>query len=117
MTVTLSPQLIITIGAVVTALVAICTQIVKFVRWMDRQRAQDADIKAVRDKHDAEMAQLREEITRKLRSINEEQTLLTYGVLACLKGQQEQGCNGPVTEAVNKIEKHLNEKAHQKEGF
>ena len=32
MTVTLSPQLIITIGAVVTALVVICTQIVKFVR-------------------------------------------------------------------------------------
>lgn len=44
--------------------------------------------------------------------IREEQTLLTYGVLACLKGLKEQGCNGPVTEAIDKIEKHLNQKAH-----
>ena len=40
------------------------------------------------------------------------QTLLTYGVLACLKGLKEQGCNGPVSEAINKIEKYLNKKAH-----
>ena len=42
----------------------------------------------------------------------EEQALLTYGVLACLKGLSEQGCDGPVSEAINKIEKHINEKAH-----
>ena len=44
--------------------------------------------------------------------MKEEQALLTEGILACLKGLKEQGCNGPVTEAINKIEKHLNEKAH-----
>lgn len=112
MTVTLTPQLIITTGAIVTALVVISTQVVKFVRWVDNQKKQDADIKGVQAKHDADMAQLRDEIARKLNSINEEQTLLTYGVLACLKGQQEQGCNGPVTEAINTIEKHINKKAH-----
>lgn len=48
----------------------------------------------------------------KIMDINEEQTLLTYGVLACLKGLKEQGCNGPVSEAINKIEKYLNKKAH-----
>ena len=32
---------------------------------------------------------------------------------ACLKGLQEQGCNGPVTEAVNRIEEYLNKKAHE----
>ena len=32
--------------------------------------------------------------------------------LACLKGLKEQGCNGPVTEALNKLEKHLNQAAH-----
>jgi hypothetical protein len=47
-----------------------------------------------------------------LKETNEELQLLTYGILACLKGLKEQGCNGPVTDAVNKIEKHLNEKAH-----
>ena len=115
MTVTLTPQTIITIGAVVTALVVISTQVVKFVRWVDNQKKQDATIKAVQEKHDADMAQLREEITRQLIIINDEQSILTYGVLACLKGQQEQGCNGPVTEAINAIEKHLNEKAHKVE--
>ena len=48
-----------------------------------------------------------------IRALKEEQGLLTYGVLACLKGLKEQGCNGPVTEAIAKIEKHLNQKAHQ----
>lgn len=48
-----------------------------------------------------------------MREQREELTLLTYGILACLKGLKEQGCNGPVTEAIKKIEKHLNEKAHE----
>ena len=38
---------------------------------------------------------------------------MTYGVLACLKGLKEQGCNGPVTEAIQTIEKHLNVEAHK----
>ena len=46
-----------------------------------------------------------------IEEMNNEMCLLTYGVLACLKGLQEQGCNGPVTEAINKIEKHINIKA------
>lgn len=47
------------------------------------------------------------------RSCHEEQTLIIYGLLACLKGLKEQGCNGPVTEAIDKIEKHINIKAHE----
>jgi len=50
-----------------------------------------------------------------IRKINEEQCLATYGLLACLKGLKEQGCNGSVTEAINKIEKHLNKQAHDME--
>jgi len=50
--------------------------------------------------------------TEVIRGIQEEQTLICYGLLACLKGLQEQGCNGPVTEALNRLEKHLNQKAH-----
>ena len=48
-----------------------------------------------------------------IQNIQSEQAILTYGVLACLKGLKEQGCDGPVTEAIQKIEKHLNEKAHE----
>lgn len=49
---------------------------------------------------------------RELTAIRKEQTLICYGVLACLKGLKEQGCDGPVTAALDKLEKHLNETAH-----
>lgn len=84
-------QDVITASAVVAAVMAILAYYNKGLRWVDRQNHQDADIKALKD----------------------EQTLLTYGVLACLKGLKERGCNGPVTEAINKIDKHLNQKAHE----
>lgn len=90
MTINLTWQTLITAAAVVAALGAIGTNLAKGIRWMDRQKAQDKEIK----------------------DIKEEQSLITYGLLACLKGLKEQGCDGPVTEAVEKIEKHLNVKAH-----
>lgn len=34
-------------------------------------------------------------------------------VLACLKGLKEQGCDGPVTSAINQIEKYINKQAHK----
>ena len=48
-------------------------------------------------------------------AIRKEQTLICFGVLACLKGLKEQGCNGPVTAALDKLEKHLNEAAHEED--
>ena len=45
--------------------------------------------------------------------IQDEQTLLCYGIKACLQGLAEQGCNGPVHEALDKLDKHLNQKAHK----
>ena len=51
----------------------------------------------------------------KLKAIRREQTLICYGLLACLQGLKEQGCNGPVTEAMNRIEEHLNQAAHDEE--
>ena len=47
--------------------------------------------------------------------VKSEQCLLTYGMLACLKGLKEQGCNDSVTEAIDKIEKHINKQAHDQE--
>lgn len=83
-------QTVITIAAVITAIVTIVGRYNKLYDFVKRQEEQDKLIK----------------------SIQEEQALLTYGVLACLKGLKEQGANGPVSEAINKIEKHINEKAH-----
>lgn len=42
----------------------------------------------------------------------EERLILLKGQLACLKGLKEQGCNGPVTHAINDIEDYLMKKTH-----
>lgn len=89
--ITISAQTIITWGAVLSALAVIFGMIFAVYRWYQKQNKQDEDIKAIK----------------------KEQTLLTYGVLACLKGLSEKGCNGPVTDAIKKIEKHINETAHK----
>ena len=81
---------IIKAAALLTALVTLAGAGVAVVRWFDRQKQQDTEIA----------------------ELKEEQCLLTYGVLACLKGLQEKGCNGPVTEAIGRLEKHINKKAH-----
>lgn len=102
MQITLTWQSIITAGAVVAAIIAIVSYFSKVVRWVDKQGKQDKDIQEIRQHHEDDMA-----------IIKEEQALLVYGVLACLKGLSEQGCNGPVTEAINRYEKYLNKKAHK----
>ena len=102
MQITLSWQTLITASAVMAAITALATVFAKGVRWVDRQKKQDGDIKALRATHNADMD-----------GIKQEQTLIVYGLLACLKGLSEQGCNGPVTEAILALEKHLNQKAHE----
>ena len=90
MTVLISWNTIITAAAILAAAGAIAASFAKIVRWLDRQRRQDDELSAIK----------------------QEQSLLTCGVLACLKGLREQGCNGPVTEAIERIEQHLNRRAH-----
>lgn len=113
MVIELTPQSIITAGAVVTAAILLIQRFAKGVRWFDRQEQQTTDIEALKKKHEADIEALKLAVAADMHNINTEQTLLTYGVLACLKGLKEQGCNGPVTEAINKIEKYLNQKAHE----
>lgn len=102
MQITITWQSFITAAAVVGAVIALVTYFSKVVRWVDKQSKQDEEIKRLKKHHEDD-----------IKSIKDEQTLLVYGVLACLKGLKEQGCNGPVTEAINKYEKYLNQKAHK----
>lgn len=47
-----------------------------------------------------------------IKNIKVEQELLTNGMLACLKGLVELGCDGPVKEQISAIEQHQIRKAH-----
>lgn len=87
-------QTILTAGAVISAVAVLAGTYNRAYRWTLRQKEQDEELQAIR----------------------QENTLLTYGVLACLKGLAEQGCDGPVHEAIEKIETSLNLRAHQEKG-
>lgn len=82
---------ILKIAALIGAVALIFSYLIKFVMWLTQQKRQDAEIQ----------------------SINEELTLITYAVKACLTGLQKLGCDGPVTDAIDKIDKHINQKAHK----
>ena len=79
------------LAGIITALGVIFGAVFAIYKWFLKQEKQDKDIS----------------------DIKEEQTLLTFGVLACLKGLKEQGCDGPVTTAIEQIEKHINKQAHK----
>ena len=83
--------IIISIASVITALGVILGVILSVHKWYLKQEKQDDDIKVIK----------------------EEQSILTQGVLACLKGLKEQGCDGPVTIAIDKIETYINQQAHK----
>lgn len=52
------------------------------------------------------------ELEKQNQSINKESVLIIYALGACLNGLHQQGCNGEVTEAMNKISKYINNAAH-----
>ena len=93
MEVTISVDTIIKVAALLTALGVIGGVVLWLFKFVERNKKQDEELKAIR----------------------KEQTLICYGVLACLKGLKEKGCNGPVTAALDKLEKHLNQAAHEEE--
>lgn len=109
----LTPQTIITTGSVVTAAILLVQRFAKGVRWFDKQEKQSTDIEALRSQHDADVKKLESEMAEEIRKNNEELQILTRGILACLKGLQEKGCNGPVTDTAREIEEYLNTKAHK----
>lgn len=90
MQITLSWQTVITAGAVIAAMTTIITLLVRLTRWIDRQKKQDTDIKEMRH----------------------ELTVICYGLRGALQGLIESGCNGPCKDALQKLDKHLNQSAH-----
>lgn len=91
MTVQLTWQSVLTAAAIVGAVVGLASYLKKLFGWFNKQEMQDNSIK----------------------EIKEEQTILTAGILACLKGLVELGCDGAVKEQISAIETHLNKKAHK----
>ena len=87
----LSTQTLISAAAVLAAAGALLATYNRAYDWLQRQKRQDAAIE----------------------ELKAEQPLLPDGGRACVQGLKEQCCNGPGTEAIGRIEKHLNQRAHK----
>lgn len=97
----LNADTIIKIAAVLGAITAIITAVIAVVKWFQKQEKQSVDIEELRKKEAEDIQQMKDE-----------QCLISYAMLACLDGLKQLNCNGTVTEAHNKLQKHLNKRAH-----
>lgn len=61
------------------------------------------------------IAQKFRHLIERVNATQDELTLICYGLRGALQGLIEQGCNGPCKEALAKLDKHLNKKAHSQE--
>ncbi len=52
---------------------------------------------------------------RELDKMKKEDTLVIYALRACLDGLHQKGCNGKVTEAISRLDKHINKAAHDQD--
>ena len=95
-------QTVTAVCAMIAAVGGIIALIFKFVRWVDRQKEQDAELKALKESNKADIDKLQEELA-----------VLCYAILACLDGLKQLGANGNVTKAHDALDKHLNQKAHR----
>lgn len=82
---------LITTAGVLTAVGVIIGLFVKIHKWYLKQERQDDDIK----------------------NVKKENRLIFEGLLACLDGLEQLGANHTVPIAKEKLQNHLNERAHE----
>lgn len=82
---------IIAVTGLLVSIFTLCTIFLKIARWIDRQKEQDEELGKIRH----------------------EQTIITAGVLACLKSLVGEKDEKEVKNAIQMIENHLNEEAHK----
>ncbi|MBQ3568236.1 MAG: branched-chain amino acid ABC transporter permease [Anaerotignum sp.] len=81
---------ILRMAAVLGALGTVGAFLYRSFLWMEQQKLQEAEIE----------------------NIKKEQCIMCYGLLATLDGLKQLGANGNVSDAFQKLEKHLNQSAH-----
>ena len=89
-------------AALIGAAGVIIGAVYAFAKWFIKQDNQSVDISELKKHHDSDM-----------RDVQEELCVVNYAVLAALDALKQQGYNGGVTDARDKLEKHINQKAHR----
>lgn len=102
---TITVESVIELSKLIGALGVILGVVFAFVKWLSRQEKQTEDIKELKEHHDED-----------LKTVQEELCVVNYAVLASLDALIQSGYNGKVTEAHDKLQKHINKKAHGQDG-
>ena len=95
-------QTITAAGAVASAMVMLLGFLFKGHKWFLKQENQDDRIDKLTEHHEEDV-----------RRIKEENCLICYALSACLDGLQQLGCNHTVPDAKQKLDKYLNQQAHE----
>ena len=95
-------QTILTIGSIVTMIGALFGLTFKVHKWYLKQEQQTEDISNLRKQH-----------TQDMKRINDEDALICYSLFACLDGLQQLGANHTVPVAKDKLDKYINQRAHE----
>ena len=95
-------QTIITIGGVVSALLLLFGIILKIHKWYLKQDEQTKKIEELKKHHEEDVQRLKEE-----------NCLVCYALSACLDDLQQLGANHTVPIAKEKLDKYLNQQAHE----
>lgn len=103
---------VIKLSAFVAAVLALWGIIYAVIKWFQKQEKQSTDIAALKALHEADMEAARKKETEDMQAIKDELCVLSYAMLASLDGLQQLHCNGNVTKAHERLEKHLNQQAH-----
>ncbi len=95
-------QTIITIGGAITAIVLILGILFKGHKWFLKQEEQSKEINTLKEHHEEDV-----------KKIKEENCLVCFALSACLDGLQQLGANHTVPIAKEKLDKYLNQQAHE----
>lgn len=95
-------QTIITTGAAVSALVAIISLVFKIHSWILKQDEQTQQIEQLKSRHETDLHKLKDE-----------NCLICFALSACLDGLSQLGANHTVPVAKDKLDKYLNQQAHE----
>lgn len=105
-------DVIIKTAALVGAVGGIWAAVYAVIKWFQKQEKQSTDIAELRKQHERDYEAMQKKESDDLKALNDELCVLSYAMLAALDGLKQQGCNGEVTKAHDRLEKHLNQKAH-----
>ena len=68
---------------------------------------------AKQEENTKQIEELKKHHEEDMRRIKEENYLICYALSACLDGLMQQGCNHSVPDAKAKLDKYLNQQAHE----